>query len=363
MDGLQGLKDIKVISIAGLDFPGSGDTVATSVIRIHNPSKLTLKLGKMILKAGRNTTESGYTGKSTIDDLVLVPGDNELGSILWMEAGGPATTEITLALSTSDVKLALYGFDGSSPNPALAAGLKSLVTSVVLPLYLITPPAAPAYDKEASIKILPTTKDDGLVDITFKLNNPPKVGLTVYEFFDKSGAWPTTMDIETNRYKLIPQPFTTPFHLNAGESNTITRQFKLQLSAETGPLVEKGRAGSVRLGVHFWAPTLRIDGMSKDYVPDWSAPTVHGMGNYITLKTGPDFELLLDYKYPTAPVNPVTPATPTTETPAPQPPVTETPAPQPPVTEPPVTEPPTTPEPETPVTSPEPSPISVAPGA
>ncbi|KAK3824794.1 MAG: hypothetical protein J3Q66DRAFT_419504 [Benniella sp.] len=283
LDGLQGLKDIKVISIAGLEFPGAGDTLATSIIRVHNPSKLTLKLGKIILKAGLNTTESGYSGKSTIEDLVLVPGDNELG-----------------------------------PNPALAAGLKSLVTSVVLPLFLVTPPIAPAYDNEASIKILPTTKDDGLADITFRLNNPPKLGLTVYEFFDRSGPAPTDMYIDSARYRLIPQPFASPFYLNAAESNTITRQFKLQLSGETGPLVEKGRAGS----------------------------------------TGPDFELLLDY---TASVNPVTPPTsPTTESPAPQSPVTETPAPQPPVTKPPVTEPPTTTEPEAPVTSPEPSPIPVA---
>jgi hypothetical protein len=226
-----------------------------------------------------------------------------------MEAKGPATNEISNALITGEVKLTLYGFDGSSPNPAL-------VTSVVLPLFLVTLPTAPAYDNEAPIRILPTTKDDGLVDITFKLNNPPKVGLTVYEFFDRSGLAPTDMYIDSARYRLIPQPFTSPFYLNAAESNTITRQFKLQLSGETGPLVEKGRAGSVQLGIQTWSPTLRIDGVPKDYVPDWSALTIHGMGESITLKTGPDFELLLDDKFPTASVNPP-PAPPTTETPAP----------------------------------------------
>jgi hypothetical protein len=298
----------------------------------------------------------------------LVPGDNELGSLLLMEAKGPATTEISVALATREVKLTLYGFDGSSPNPALAAGLESLVTSVVLPMFLITPPTGPAYDNVASIKILPTTKDDGLVDITFKLNNPSKLGLTVYEFYDRSGLASTVVYMESQAYTLVPQPFTTPFHLNAGESNTITRQFKLILNVETGPLVEKGRAGSVQLGIETWSPTLRLDGVAQDFVPDWSVGSVHG-GFSITLNTGPDFELLLDYKFPTVPLverPPVTtpvvtttepvptpteiPPTPTTTEPTEQPTTTSVPAPET-TTEPPTPESPVTPEPETPVTT------------
>jgi hypothetical protein len=318
IQGLQGLKDVKLMSIAGIGLSNEG-TKVTSVVKIHNPSKLTLKLGNMILKAGLNTTAPGYSGKSYMNDMVLAPGDNELGALVVMETGGPATTEIFNALNVGDVKLVLYGFEGSSPNPALAAGLGSLVTGVVLPAFLITPPTVAAYDNQASILVSPDTKDTGLVDITFKINNPfTTLPMTIKELYDPSGAAGTTMYMMSARYTLIPEPLAGPITLKAGESKSVTAKFKLVLGGTTEQLVQAGKSGSVPFGIDLWSPTLHVDGAPDDFQPDWSAYSVHYEPT-ITLKTGPDFDLLLDYQFPPAPARPApttTVATPV-ETPAP----------------------------------------------
>ncbi|KAF9366881.1 hypothetical protein BGX34_003981 [Mortierella sp. NVP85] len=365
IQGLQGLKDVKLMSIAGIGLSNEG-TKVTSVVKIHNPSKLTLKLGNMILKAGLNTTEPGYSGKSYMNDMLLVPGDNELGALVVMENTGPATTEIFNALNVGDVNLVLYGFEGSSTNPALAAGLGSLVTGVVLPAFLITPPAVAAYDNQASILVSPTTKDTGLVDITFKINNPfTALPLTIKELYDPSGSAVTTMYMMSPRYTLIPEPLPAPITLKAGESKAVTAKFKLVLGGTTDQLVQAGKSGSVPFGIDLWSPTLHVDGAPDDFQPDWSAYSVH-FEPTITLKTGPDFDLLLDYQFPPAPAGrPAATTTVTTpvETPAPvtttEPaPVTTT-APEPTQTEAPApttTDPPVVPTPETTTTTEPPAP-------
>ncbi|KAK3824793.1 MAG: hypothetical protein J3Q66DRAFT_326052, partial [Benniella sp.] len=143
LDGLQGLKNVQFLSVVSIDSP-EGFMEVTSAVRIHNPSKLTLKLGNMVLRSGYNTTESGFAGNSYMTDMVLYPGDNDLSTLLRLDRSYPSATDIVNNLLTQNTTLVLYGFDGSSPNPALAAGLKSLVT-----------------------------KENGLVDVSFKLNNPP----------------------------------------------------------------------------------------------------------------------------------------------------------------------------------------------
>ncbi|KAI8353463.1 hypothetical protein B0O80DRAFT_452126 [Mortierella sp. GBAus27b] len=179
--GLKGLKDVQLLSVIGFEIP-QGFTKVTSLVKINNPSKLTLKLGNLVLKGGLDTTEAGYAGNGYMTNMVLVPGDNELMTALWLVTDGtrPAATKIsTDLLYGNDVKLTLYGFDGSSPNVPLAKGLGSLVTSVVLPGFL--PPAfsAQPYDAAWAIKVTPETLTTGLVDVTIKLNAPEVTPTTV----------------------------------------------------------------------------------------------------------------------------------------------------------------------------------------
>ncbi|KAG0200864.1 hypothetical protein BGX31_003964 [Mortierella sp. GBA43] len=258
--GLKGLKDVQLLSVIGFEIP-QGFTKVTSLVKINNPSKLTLKLGNLVLKGGLDTTEAGYAGNGYMTNMVLVPGDNELMTALWLVTDGtrPAATKIsTDLLYGNDVKLTLYGFDGSSPNVPLAKGLGSLVTSVVLPGFL--PPAfsAQPYDAAWAIKVTPETLTTGLVDVTIKLNAPYfKTDVTYHEFTDFNEQFP-------------------------------------ELPPTVAIFNNQAKGGSLPLYTNF-NPIISLGGDPTLINPDWSSTYLFPDTGLITIKTGPDFEILRNY--------------------------------------------------------------------
>ncbi|KAI1288628.1 hypothetical protein EDD11_009849, partial [Mortierella claussenii] len=190
MAGLQGLKKLDYIGGAGLTYADYGFEMV-NVVNIHNPSKLTLKLGDLVLKLGLNTTAEGYAGETFIKNMVLAPGDNQYPSAARLYFSAPQTMPIILALGKGPVTMALYAGPDASKNPALAAGLKDLRSQITVPQNAPNTASAPAYSQNWALKASPSTVQDGLVDVTTTFNNPFfGLSYSFLEYFGKQSEFP-----------------------------------------------------------------------------------------------------------------------------------------------------------------------------
>ncbi|KAF9366733.1 hypothetical protein CPB97_006735, partial [Podila verticillata] len=135
----------------------------TTIVNIKNPSNLSLKLGDVNF----STASVGeYVGISTIKNLNLVPGDNYVISGTVLEITRDAAFKFLNGLETADGTLVMSGFSGTSSDEALNAGLAALKSNLVVPKQFQGSTVSQAPYKNWSLKVLPTTKTDGLVDIT-----------------------------------------------------------------------------------------------------------------------------------------------------------------------------------------------------
>ncbi|KAF9918121.1 hypothetical protein BGZ65_012596, partial [Modicella reniformis] len=170
--GLQGLKDVKFKSLVMYNIvPGFLDI--GSIVTIHNPSKLTLTLGDLTLKAGLDNTEAKFAGHSYLKQLTLVPGDNEVAASVIFDMNLPIGGQIANDLfEGKDVNLALYGFPGSSPNPPLSKGLASLLSSITIPGGMPEVRSALPYNDGWTLTVPPSVMTDNMVEMTATFNNP-----------------------------------------------------------------------------------------------------------------------------------------------------------------------------------------------
>ncbi|GJJ70154.1 hypothetical protein EMPS_02503 [Entomortierella parvispora] len=172
LDGLQGLKKIDMNYVVGFGFADTGANI-TSIVNIYNPSKLTLHIGELYLKVGLDYSPETYAGVSYMHDLTLVPGDNIMANVAQLDNTAPGFNGVLTGSSLGPLPLAFYAFPGSSPNnKALDAGLQSLKSGTIIPFNLVSPVPALPYGKVFSVKALPNTEQDGIVEITGTWQNP-----------------------------------------------------------------------------------------------------------------------------------------------------------------------------------------------
>ncbi|KAG9064577.1 hypothetical protein KI688_002835 [Linnemannia hyalina] len=363
--GLQGLNNIEFMSVLEI-IPNfmAGFIFVTTVVNIHNPSQLTLNIGTMGMAAGyKGYDDENRIGYTELFNLRLVPGDNIVPSLLGQSftaaSAGPFATDLTMMSPT----MTLWANSTATSNPALNIGLSTLKTSLVLPRNLIvaTPPPT-AYGNVWTVKILPTTVDDGIIEMTTTFSNS-----FLYEFSvtgdatlaDSDFAYaPSFLSVTAPGGSSTFSPFIftndLQYTLKTGESKTITFKMKLQkLGLQMYMLqfiqnfVPAAIAGPVKTLTVSWSPKVTLPGYPVGMAPDLNSGIVYPeTGGLITLQVGSDFAMIKDWYYkeyaytptPLAAPTPVVAPTPEPVVPSVTPTVapSPTPTPSPEVTTPPV---------------------------
>ncbi|KAG0301908.1 hypothetical protein BGZ97_002567, partial [Linnemannia gamsii] len=314
MAGLQGLKDIKFLSMVMLN-SGSPFGFINTIVNIHNPSQLTLNIGDMGMAAGYG----GYgpedrIGYTQLFGLRLVPGDNIMPSLLGQNFFAPKGSLFANATEKEDVIMTLWANSTATSNPALNAGLESLKTSIFLPMLLMVPePPPPAYDDAWTVKFLPTTMNDGLVDMTVVFSNPFFYEFTVNgEATPQEYMWaPVQPDLTitvpgANGYTPFLLPRDLTYSLKGGESKSVTFKVKLQ---RVGPLdnmlkfikgiIPAAAAGPIKNSMAVQsAPRINLAGYPLTLFSDYSSGTIRfATGGTVSLYTGPDFAMIKEWYY------------------------------------------------------------------
>jgi len=165
MAGLNNLQGMKYMYQVYSDYVARPRFIMLeSIIQIHNPTNLTLNLGTVNFATA--AAGEGPLGTSTIGNLTLVPGDNVVASETYLDQSLPAaqTLHYNLVALGTNYTLVLTGYDQTSSNAALNAGLAVMKSEVFLPGFLAgTNISQPPY-LDWSLKTTPTTN----TDLTFK---------------------------------------------------------------------------------------------------------------------------------------------------------------------------------------------------
>lgn len=297
LDNLKGTKYVYMVDTV-LD---TAFIYLTSVIKINNPSKLTLLLGDLRLST---STVNGYVGISSIRNLKLVPGENYVLSYTDLDMAYPASTQFLNDLYTQDVTLNLDGYNNTSSNVALNAGLAVIKSDLVVPggFVGLTPSQSPY--KNWSLKVLPTTKTDFLVDVTATFQSPyygfginmvhaNEAGMDNYVTFSKSA--PAT----ANGRRLFSFRDNLTFSTTGSGSTTVT--FKVALA---GPFTAATKTrwtdvvnyaktkGSLPINLS-WYATVGVDNDGKNHPVDWSNSGL-GLGEQSVAVDAANFAGVLD---------------------------------------------------------------------
>ncbi|KAF9544599.1 hypothetical protein EC957_011814 [Mortierella hygrophila] len=311
--GLQGLQTIDFLSVVQF-YPNylAQFTFVTTVVNIHNPSQLTLNIGDLGMAAGyKGYDDADRIGYTEIFNLRLVPGDNIVPSLLGQGYTAPNAGPFGNDLPLLSPTMTLWANLTATSNPALNAGLSTLRTSVVLPQNLVVPSPPPAaYGPDWTIKILPTTVDDGIIEMSITVNNP-----FLYEFTVSGDSTSDENDYAFNPSYLTvnnkagtpftPFTFTNDFKYTVKAGGSLSLTFKMQLhhfgdQSTTTKFIDEfvidAAAGPIpTLGV-FFAPVITLTGYPITVFPDFSSGIFYP-STYVTLHTGPDFPMIKDWFY------------------------------------------------------------------
>ncbi|KAG0276353.1 hypothetical protein BGZ95_007658, partial [Linnemannia exigua] len=346
MAGLQGLKNIKYMAL--IDFQQSPPyTMVTTSVNIYNPSQLTLNIGDMSMNAGQDGfTPEVQVGVTLLKNLRLVPGDNKIVSLLTTSTQTAAGNKFAIDIMTKDVTLNMWATGNSTSNPALNAGLSTLRTGLLLPAGMWTDTPY-AYGNMWSLKVLPSTVNDGLVEVTGTFNNPYMIDMKVEGVAraneGEAVQYPSYMGIyKTRGYLnfLFPDDFS--YSVQSGQSVSVTFKAPLRIdgvtqsrvSAYVDELVAATAKGSSPFEIWLY-PRVRLGAYPNHMFPIWS-PGAFYPGK-MTVTTGPDFPSIRDWFIKNAlpdapvvvpatppplssPVASITPPSPTAEVPRPSPP-------------------------------------------
>ncbi|KAG0340054.1 hypothetical protein BG000_000773 [Podila horticola] len=299
--GLNGLTDLKFMFM--IDYIMDSETklmTMTTIVNVKNPSNLSLKLGDITFDT---LFKAGHVGYSTIKNLNLVPGDNFVLSTTVFDNTLDACTDFLNTLAQGDGPLNLLGYSGTSKNVALNGGLGALKSTMVVPQnFMGAIPSQNPY-KDWSIKILPTTKTDGLVDITATFQSP-----YYGHSFEMTSAVPEGQENKVILQGVTPKTegmtlfeFRPDLSFKVGGTGSVTKTFKASLQgyvAGTRPMLEdivKFADANGYLPVDLsWMAGGKIDGESiaVPRLVDWG--TSGTLLSKVKIATGPDFKLILD---------------------------------------------------------------------
>ncbi|KAF9310118.1 hypothetical protein BG003_008927 [Podila horticola] len=298
--GLNGLTDIKYIYLIdnNFDFANSKMTMST-IVNLKNPSNLSLKLGDVSFSTA---AAGGYVGISTIKNLNLVPGNNYVISSTVLDMTQTAVSDFLNGLNTADGTLVLTGFSGTSSDVALNAGLAAMKSNLVVPkLFQGSTVSQPPY-KNWAIKILPTTKTDGLVDITATFQSPyygyPFEMTSDEPAGEDNYAFITGVSQNTESMHLFEFRDTLHFAVSGTGSTTVTFKANIiGLVSSDRPRVQalvSYAAANGGIPVNFWwqaGGIVNNDGVQRNQL-DWGTSGIGLSG--LKVATGADFASLLD---------------------------------------------------------------------
>ncbi|KAG0351518.1 hypothetical protein BC939DRAFT_490696 [Gamsiella multidivaricata] len=272
--GLNNLQGMKYIYLIDTNFDTPGFITLTSIINIVNPSSLSLKLGNV---AFSTSTSGGVVGTSTVKNLSLVPGNNYVLSTTALDTSKAAATDFLNDLTVKDVTLILSGYNATSTNPALNAGLAALKSNLVVPSnFAGTTVSQPPY-KNWSLKILPTTGTDFQAQVTATFQSPyygypVQMVLAADEYQDNYAAV-DGISSQTNMMRLFTFENTLTFSVSGTGSATVT--FNVAIP---GPFQASQKAN--------WQALVTY-GSSKGYIPvqlSWIANIIvnnDGINRYV----------------------------------------------------------------------------------
>lgn len=167
--GLNNLNKMQYTYQIDSSFDTPGFITLTSVINLVNPTQLSVILGNIALST---SAAGGYVGISTIKGLSLGAGNNYVLSATALDLSQPATTAFLTQLSTTDSPLYLAGYNATSTNPALNAGLAAMKSTLVVPSNAGGLSLSQTPYKNWSLKTLPTTNTDLIVEVTATFQSP-----------------------------------------------------------------------------------------------------------------------------------------------------------------------------------------------
>ncbi|KAG0213546.1 hypothetical protein BGX28_004182 [Mortierella sp. GBA30] len=167
--GLNNL-NLKYIYLIDTNFDNPGAIVLTTIVNIVNPSKLSLKLGDVSFSTA---SEGGRVGTSVIKNLSLVPGNNYVLSATNLDMSLPAAGDfLSNVLPNKDGVLTLTGFEGTSSNVALKAGLAVMKSQLVVPQNFQGSVMSQAPYKDWALEVVSATAQEVRVQITATFQSP-----------------------------------------------------------------------------------------------------------------------------------------------------------------------------------------------
>ncbi|KAG0287845.1 hypothetical protein BGZ98_004458, partial [Dissophora globulifera] len=301
--GLQGLKQVDFISTITANFVLETNLVeASTLVNIHNPSNLTLTIGDLHLTAVYDFVSAQKAGDALIKGLTLVPGDNRVVATAGVGLSGDGyLLALEILTSTDPIPFLMMALDDATSNIALNAGLNELQTSVFLPPGMLEqPPANLPYSlTDMALKFLPTSVDDGLVEMTMTFFNPfIGVGYSFLHTFDP--LLKETGGVSKSGSRILDFLDDLTFSLSGNNTATVTFNIKLHADATLGrsfyqDMVTESASGSVQLGLNF-IPIITLGQDPTQYNPIWdSSKMAKPVGGVISFHAGPDFGLILNW--------------------------------------------------------------------
>ncbi|KAG0287979.1 hypothetical protein BGZ98_004427 [Dissophora globulifera] len=304
--GLQGLKQVDFIASLSANF--NLDTFAVEVnafVDIHNPSNLTLNIGDLQLTAVSDYVSATKAGFALIKGLTLVPGDNRLVATSAVSFLDPAGGDLANAIlgSPDPIPFLMIALDDATSNVALNAGLNQLQTSVILPPGLLdkAPANLPYTTTDMALKFLPTTADDGLVQMTMKFLNPfIGSGYSFLHMINPQDSNPGARGVVKSGSKVFELLDDLTFSLSGNNTATVTFNIKLHADPTLSrdfyqSLVTESASGNVQFIMSF-NPIITLGQDPTEYTPFWSSEIISsGTGGLVPFKAGSDFGLILDW--------------------------------------------------------------------
>ncbi|KAK3844179.1 MAG: hypothetical protein J3R72DRAFT_84689 [Linnemannia gamsii] len=297
--GLNGLKTVDYVFLVDTDTSSVVGTIFMSaIVNIKNPSNLTLKLGTVTF---HTTFNGGFVGPSTIKNMVLVPGNNYLISSTTLDTAVTAVTDLLANIGSGDSVLTLTTDANTSTNPALNAGLAAVSSKMTIPMNFGSSAMSQPPYKAWSIKLLPTTPTDYIVQATATFQSPyygyPLQMVHALPEYQDNYIQGMGMSANTNQLRLFNFIESLTYNINGDGTATVT--FNMQLD-KTGlsrkpilqEVVDYANAHGYITTEFLWFAEVILNNDGVHRLVDWSN---QGTGSGpIQINVGPDFAAIMN---------------------------------------------------------------------
>ncbi|KAF9930427.1 hypothetical protein FBU30_000478 [Linnemannia zychae] len=299
LQGLNGLKTVDWVFLIDTDTTSTiGTIIMSAIVNIKNPSNLNLSLGTITFDT---SYKGSYIGPSTIKNAVLAPGNNYLISTTSLDTANQSVIDLLNNIGTSDSILTMTTGPNSSSNVALNAGLAAVKSQLTIPMNFGTSAMSQPPYKGWSIKLLPTTPTDYIVQVTATFQSP-YYGYSlqmVHSLPEYQDNYIQTRDMTTNSNDLRLFNFldNLTYSITGTGSTTVTFNMKLDKSglaskAKLQDVVNFAKAKGYITMDFMWMAEIIINSDGVHRLVDWSNLGI-GSGP-IQMSVGSDFANIIN---------------------------------------------------------------------